>query len=188
MSSEEWREIEGFGGKYLVSSLGRVKSNPSRQEGRILKPGTQSKGYQTVCLYLPVKPKKAVSLTVHRLVMNAFGPAADKNQTEINHKDMNKENNCIDNLEWCSSKENHVHAVETGATWSGENSHRCKVTDEQVVEILSRLAAGESVSKIATKFALHPNYVRDIRQGKYRPKARKMYQQQTKEEGKEDEQ
>lgn len=188
MSSEEWREIEGFGGKYLVSSLGRVKSNPSRQEGRVLKPGTQSKGYQTVYLYLPVKPKKAISLTVHKLVMEAFGPPAGEGQTEINHKDMNKKNNCIDNLEWCSSKENHVHAVETGDAWSGENNGKCKLTDEQFVGILGRLDAGEPASTIATEFALNPGYVREIRQGKYRPKARKMYQQQTKEKDKSDEQ
>jgi hypothetical protein len=180
MNSEEWREIEGFDGKYLVSNLGRVKSNPGRQEGRVLKPGTQSKGYQTVYLYLPVKPKKAISLSVHRIVMKAFGPPAGRGQAEINHKDMNKKNNCLDNLEWCSSKENHVHAVETGGTWSGESNGKCKLTDEQFVGILTRLAAGESTNTIATEFVLNPGYVREIRRGKYRPKARKMYQQQTK--------
>ena len=176
MNKEEWREIKGFDGKYLVSNLGRVKSNPSRQEGRILKPGTQSKGYQTVHLYLPVTPKKGVSITVHRIVLETFGPKPTAEQTEINHKDMDKTNNCIDNLEWCTSKQNHKHAVATGGHWSGENSGKAKLSDKQVVEILTKRAAGETNKKLAEMFKVDISYIRDLCKGKGRPKAQKMYQ------------
>lgn len=172
---EEWRPIKGFNGKYYASNKGRIKSNPVRQEGRILKPGTQSKGYQTVYLYLPVKPKKGVSLTVHRIILETFGPKPTAEQTEINHKDMDKTNNCIDNLEWCTSKQNHTHAVETAGSWVGENNGKAKLSDEQVVEILTHRAAGKSTTELAEMFEVDASYIRDLCKGKYRAKAVEMY-------------
>lgn len=174
---EEWRPIKGFDGKYYVSNQGRVKSNPARQEGRVLKPGIQSKGYQTVYLYLPVKPKKGVSITVHRLVLETFGPKPTAEQTEINHKDMDKTNNCIDNLEWCTSKQNHKHAIDMRGHWVGENNGKAKLSDEQVVEVLKHSDAGKSNVEIAKMFNLTAQHVGDLCRGKYRTKAVEMYKQ-----------
>ena len=92
---EIWKEIEGFNGDYWVSNLGRVKSLKYKKE-RILKPRKQS-GYYKVLLY----NDKKYEYSIHRLVAMAFIPNPD-NLPQVNHKDENKANNCVDNLEWCT--------------------------------------------------------------------------------------
>lgn len=93
---------------YEVSNLGRVKSLDYRRTGkeRILKPGRHSKKsgntYYQVHLY---KGGKMNVKLVHRLVAEAFIPNPD-NLPEVNHKDENKFNNCVENLEWCTAKYN----------------------------------------------------------------------------------
>ena len=108
---EVWKDVEGFKGYYQVSNLGRVKSierttvferNGSLIERRvppaILKPG-ESTGYQIVSLY---KNKKRKLKYVQRLVAKAFVPNPN-NYPMINHKDENKKNNHVTNLEWCTA-------------------------------------------------------------------------------------
>lgn len=113
---EEWRDIEGFEGLYQVSNKGRVRSldhetNGKRYCGRILSSGV-SAGYQLVRLS---KGAEKISQRIHRLVAKAFIENPD-NLPEVNHLDGNKNNNCVENLEWCTSKENKVHAWVTGLT------------------------------------------------------------------------
>lgn len=122
MGDEIWQDIVGYENKYKVSTFGRVKSlmyvnaYGSHPKERILKLHTNSKnGYQYVQLS---KNNKVKSYRVHCLVMNTFYPMPkkvgyDKNYT-INHKDGNKTNNHIDNLEWCTQSENQVHAFKLG--------------------------------------------------------------------------
>ena len=98
---EEWRDIEGYEGLYMVSSLGRVKSIGYDKE-RILKPGKIGYGYLQVCLFKDGKRKRYL---VHRLVANAFIPNTE-NLPEVNHKDEDKTNNRVSNLEWMTSKDN----------------------------------------------------------------------------------
>ena len=101
---EEWRDIKGYEGKYQVSNLGRVKSRH-----KILKPNNV-KGY----LYVyPSKNSKKEALKVHRLVAEAFIDNPE-NKPEVNHIDGNKENNRVENLEWCTKSENMQHAIKTG--------------------------------------------------------------------------
>jgi hypothetical protein len=101
---EIWKDIEGYEGKYQVSSCGRVKSLNYNKTGReqILEPIKFSNGYLLVCLYKNGKGKYKL---IHRLVAEAFIPNP-KNLPYVNHKDENKENNRVDNLEWCEQKYN----------------------------------------------------------------------------------
>lgn len=92
-----WKDIENYEGLYQVNELGEVKS-----KGRILKPRPNGVGYFQVALY---KNGIRKDFYVHRLVAKAFIPNPD-NLPEVNHKDENKSNNTVENLEWCSAEYN----------------------------------------------------------------------------------
>lgn len=95
---ELWKSITGYD-NYAVSNLGKVKN---LSNGKVLKPINAGNGYLRVGLYSNGK-QKLVSL--HRLVANAFIPNY-KNLPQINHKNENKADNCVENLEWCTPKYN----------------------------------------------------------------------------------
>lgn len=105
---EVWKNIKGYEGLYQVSNLGRVKSLVFRNnvcclnKEKILSLNKQKKGYISVILCKNGKPKM---FYVHRLVADAFIPNPN-NLPQVNHKDENKENNCEDNLEFCTRKYN----------------------------------------------------------------------------------
>lgn len=97
---EIWKDIDN---RYSVSNLGRVKSNYAGKE-RILKPTPDARGYLKVDLRHGEKRK---GMMIHRLVAFAFIENPDlENFKEVNHKDEDKTNNCVDNLEWCNTKYN----------------------------------------------------------------------------------
>ena len=111
---EVWKDVEGFKGYYQVSNKGRVKSVDRvvsyenefgtfdrKIKSRILTPA-QTTGYQVVSLY---KNKKRTMKYVHRLVAKAF-ITNPNNYPMINHKDENKLNNVVSNLEWCTASYN----------------------------------------------------------------------------------
>lgn len=105
---EVWKDIEGYEGLYQVSNMGRVKSlGATNRVGwhlreKILKQTIEPKGYLKVGLR---KNNKIQTVRVHRLVANAFLPNPF-NLPQVNHKDENKTNNHVENLEWCTNKYN----------------------------------------------------------------------------------
>ena len=101
---EIWKDIEGYEGKYQVSSWGRVKSLNYNHTGKeqCIKPEANNKGYFQVAL---CKNGKVQRPYVHRLVASAF-LSNPNNLSEINHKDENPKNNCVSNIEWISHKDN----------------------------------------------------------------------------------
>lgn len=102
--SELWKDVTLKGYEiYKVSSKGNIK-----REGRLLKKGTNKYGYYKVNLCVKNIRK---SVVVHRLVALAFIPNPNNYET-VNHKDGNKKNNNIENLEWVTSLENLRHAKE----------------------------------------------------------------------------
>ena len=98
---EIWKDIEGYEGLYQVSNLGRVKSLKYNKE-RILKIANGTDGYKIVGLTYNSKRK---TFKVHRLVAQAFIPNPNE-YPQVNHKDEDKGNNKVDNLEWCDNKYN----------------------------------------------------------------------------------
>ena len=94
---EEWKDTEYIG--YKVSNLGRIKN----EQGKILKTQIR-KGYCDVGLHIEGQRQPKI-VKVHRLVAKAFIPNPN-NYPLVNHKDENKQNNRVDNLEWCTQKEN----------------------------------------------------------------------------------
>jgi len=185
---EEWKTIEDFP-DYEVSSQGRVKSFKRYKEGKILKPGKDRKGYLVVNLY---KNRKRYHKRIHRLVLEAFKPIENSNKFECNHKDGNKENNYIENLEWMTCSENHKHAHRIGLKnnkdknnpfygkhhseeWKKEHSERMKgenhpqsiLTEKDVIEIIKLCNEGNLTQKeIGELFGVSRDIISDIKTGK----------------------
>lgn len=99
---EEWKQVPGYDGNYEVSNWGRVKSYQLDSNGRILVPCKSGRGYYYVELCKDGKRKRC---KIHRLVAMTFIPNPG-NLPEVNHKDENKRNNYLGNLEWCSQAYN----------------------------------------------------------------------------------
>lgn len=121
---EIWKDINNYEGLYQVSNLGNIKSldkiikqkNKVNQyqkhlyKGKVLKKQIQKNGYEVVNLY---KEQQMSKKLVHRLVANAF-ISNESNMKYINHKDNNRKNNNVNNLEWCTQKENINYAYKKG--------------------------------------------------------------------------
>lgn len=124
---EVWKDIAGYENLYQVSNIGRIKSLPRDTKNqyafqeRILKQSFDKYGYLVVGL-------SGKTYKVHRLVAEAFLTKI-KGKDIINHKDGNKTNNCINNLEWCTNQENIIHAYRTGLAVSkkGIESKKTKI-------------------------------------------------------------
>lgn len=109
---EIWKDIKGYENLYQISNIGRVKSlnkivtckngKKFKVKGKILKLTNHKRGYKTIMLH---KDGKVKLWLVHRLVGLTFIPNPN-NYPQINHKDENKINNCVENLEWCTNSYN----------------------------------------------------------------------------------
>ena len=131
---EEWKDIEGFEGAYMISNTGKVLSIP-RKGTKHRTPTLRSlslnhDGYVKVRLLLKGKD---VTARVHRLVAEAFIPNPEGKET-VNHIDGNKENNSVDNLEWSDRHEQMYHAYEHNLKkpMKGAGNPISKLTEEQV--------------------------------------------------------
>lgn len=148
--------IKGYE-NYEISSLGRVKSKDrvvsccggkrkfSYHRNEAVLTEHIVGGYMQIQL---MKNSKNKGFKIHRLVAEAFIPNP-KNKPHVNHKDGNKLNNNITNLEWCDRFENMRHAYKNGLLRlkCGIYSHKAKLTEEQVKLIRSQWASGEKSQK-----------------------------------------
>lgn len=124
---------------YTIYENGEIHSGI---QDLVLRPRTNPNGYQIVTL-------DGKQLLVHRLVASHFLPNP-YNHPEVNHKDGDKSNNHVANLEWCSRDQNIQHALETGL-------RKGFVHVDVKRELLSRVLAGEIIADIAPEVGNHPN-------------------------------
>lgn len=128
---EIWKPIKGYEGLYQVSNSGQVKScericktgnglGEHLLPEKILKPCTDKDGYFHIVL---CKNSKTKTFSIHRLVATAFIPNPE-NKPYINHLDCNKQNNNVDNLEWCTAQENTIHASKNSLMKGAENGKK----------------------------------------------------------------
>lgn len=135
---EEWKDIKGYEGYYQVSNLGRVKRLLAWRGNQvkhvfipvdeIVKPYIDNFGYKRVCLSKDCKSKH---FRVHRLVAIAFIPNP-YNLPEVNHKDEDKSNSCVDNLEWCTHAYNSAYG--TRGIRIGKTNHNGKGAKRSVLQ------------------------------------------------------
>lgn len=152
---EEWRNIPGYNGYYVASSLGRIKrlktivkhssgNGYSVRSERIIKP-MLSQGY--LVLYLCVGGNKR-RWRVHKLIANAFLDNP-KGLPIINHRDGNKINNIVSNLEWISHQDNTRHAHMMGLK---KNSYGKMIDKSKLMTLINLNEMGYSQCSLAKIF------------------------------------
>lgn len=147
-TKEEWRRFRDT--KYLVSNAGRVFSEKS---GRMLSNKPTPTGYVRKHF------RGLGTFFVHRLVAECFLDP-DPDRPWVNHIDGVKDNNHVWNLEWCTPKENSIHAAETGLSPSGEKHSNSALTEHQVAEARALHASGEYThTDLATLYGVNRSTV-----------------------------
>ena len=109
---EIWKDVRGYEGLYKISNVGNVmsiKQHRYKKQNYVLKYDVDWKGYARVKLW---RNNKGKNYKVHRLVAQAFIPNLE-NKLTVNHKDLNKLNNKLTNLEWATYKEQATHYHKT---------------------------------------------------------------------------
>jgi hypothetical protein len=151
-TNEAWAEVRKMP-RYEVSTVGRIRN---KDTGRILKPFTQNRGYRQIVLSGDTGTWRP---TVHRLVAEAFlGPS----DLEVNHKDLDKGNNRIENLEYVTRSQNQAHAAENGA-WREHNPDAAKLTADQVLAIRETHATGaKGYGKLALEYGVDKSNIAAI--------------------------
>lgn len=154
-SIEQWRSVKGYEGLYEVSNLGRIKSLCARTNTRILirKPVPDKDGYLTICLK---KNGKVRCFKIHRLVAQAFIPNPN-NLPQINHKDEDRKNNKVSNLEWCNCKYNNNY---------GSKPSKCFKPINKLAEDGTIIKSYISVNEAATDNGLEPSLISPVLNGR----------------------
>lgn len=174
MNKEEWRDIPGYEGSYQASSRGRIRSlgryvmngknSEMLRKGGIIKHVIYKKGYVRVKLS---RNSEVITYLVHRLVLTVFD-RPPKEGEDCNHKDGNKQNNFIGNLEWCTRKQNCDHRDNVlGKHKRGERCNWSTLTETQAIKIKDLLKEGKlTQQQIAKMFNVGRNAIWHIKTGK----------------------
>jgi len=164
MDKEVWKDVKGYEGLYQVSNLGRVRSldrvstQGERLKGKVLTGGLNRDGYLAVVLCRSGGQK---NYFIHRLVAQAFLENPD-NLPEVNHKNEDKTDNTVANLEWCSHRYNMNY---------GTHNERAAKGHEKPVYVIT--ASGHryyfsSIKKAAALLRLHRSAVSDCLNGRHK--------------------
>lgn len=161
---EEWKDITNHEGSYGVSNKGNVYS---LKTNKMLKLVPCAAGYFRVTL---CKNGTYTTKHVHILVAEMFimkKPSQSRKYWQVNHIDGNKLNNNLDNLEYCTAKENSNHAIKLGLRYRKPNGEypKSKLTVKQVKDIRKRIKTGEKQKDIAKIYKIQPSAVSAISRG-----------------------
>ena len=160
MDDEVWRSVVGYDSIYEVSNFGQVRrvgKSRGATVGKVLRAHRKPNGYLFLDLYC-CQQRQVVY--VHRLVALAFlGPIPEG--YEVNHKDGDKTNPHVENLEYVTRTQNMAHALAVGLAPQGESVHSAKLSQDDVHEIRS-LEGSCSQHAIARMFGVSRSTVEDI--------------------------
>jgi len=178
MKDEIWKDVPGYVGYYEVSNFGKVRSvdryvnnhkgERALRKGKVLTDTLDDKGYVRYTFRMGKSKKMKRG---HRLVAEAFIPNPNQ-YTIINHKDGNKANNHISNLEWCTHRQNSQHAESMGLVnhVKGSKHHKATTTEDDVRKMRRLYAKGNHTQKqIAEIFSINPNTIKHILAGRTWP-------------------
>lgn len=138
---------------YIITEKGEIIN---KRNGKKVKPQPNGKGYLRVSIGGKMR-------FVHRLVAEKYVPNPE-NKPQVNHKDGNKLNNSVENLEWVTNMENRQHAVKNLLHLTGEKCPWSKLTQKDVVFI--RLSKDLTAQELAEKYNVSVSTIRAVRQGK----------------------
>jgi len=152
---ENWRAVPGFGGKYEVSDIGRVRSFARSDSGSILKTFDDGHGYRALGFNYR---SRYTMHKVHRLVALAFIPNPGNKKT-INHINGVKADNRVCNLEWATHYENNEHALKTGLACqiNGENNNAKHVIDRSTGKVYG--CAKEAAQLLGVKYGTFKSWL-----------------------------
>lgn len=163
-----WKEAYGFN-NYLCNEKGEIYSLLS---AKIMKTHGDKDGYQQ--LRMTVEKGKAVTVKAHRLIAQTFIPNPE-NKPFVNHKNGNKEDNTVSNLEWCTAKENNIHARQTGLLNDyGINNSRAVCNEETLKEIRRLISEGKGNTEIEKMTSISNKVISNIRRGRNYKKEREV--------------
>lgn len=134
--------------RYFINKKGELFTDNGQKKMK----DALKNGYVKNCLTLKDGTQKFYFR--HRLVMLCFVPRDDADELQVNHKDGNKLNNTLENLEWCTNQENRIHAVKLGlaASLKGEENPANKLKEIQVLDIIQDLLHHVPYSQICQKY------------------------------------
>ena len=154
-----WKKVYGFD-DYLCKEQGEIYS---LKTNKIMKTHNDKDGYQ--CLRLTIEKGKAITVKVHRLIAQTFIPNQE-NKPLVNHKNGNKKDNAVSNLEWCTAKENANHAIKTGLkNDSGTHNTRASCNEEVLKKIRKLISEGKTNTEIEKITGISNGVVSHIRRG-----------------------
>ena len=158
---EIWKPIDGYEGRYEISNFGRLKSYLQDRNGKIKIGNKTFKGYRSALLYDADGNKSWIP--IHRLVANAFidNPM---NLPQVNHKDENKENNHVENLEWCTNEYNHNYGTRNKRT--SISNRCCPTTSKRIYSVDSdgNIESYDSVNEAERQTGIsHSNIIRTLK-------------------------
>ena len=167
MTNQNWYPIKNFEDRYLINKNGQVKSlKPFRGSNPIILKGSCPKGYLLVTLQDVSKKIKKVR-SIHRLLAETFIPNPN-NYPVINHKDGNKLNNSLDNLEWCTVSHNNLHAYKNGLNKAvnGEKHYRHILKEGDIADIRNSSKTNKELSDIYSVDASTISHIRRYKRWK----------------------
>ncbi len=156
------KDVPGFENLYAITQEGKVWSYPksNRQQGKWLAPVFDKDGYIKIALSKNGKffYKRVHCLVAQTYIENPF------NLPHVNHLNGVKDDNRIENLEWCTPSQNRLHSYKMGfESQQGEKNACAKLNEKSVREIRKKCATGERVCDIAREYGVHHVTIIDIR-------------------------